>query len=260
MRDVNQSGAAALRVAISGLLRGRDLAGEALLALEEDALVLSTGRGRIIFPLATIEGVRAAPGTLEIYLRAGDAIRVSGPPGLFAFAEDLAGRVYALPDLTLSLRTFGSRRAIPGPDHDRFFAPLLAARRAASDAPTWREALDAFDAAVLRAGVAERLREFAAERYPDDPPERRALEAELFESAEALLARLAALERAQRALAASEDAERFLQWRAWSAALGGVFETADACWLALAAILVSERRGEPSRWRRLTRFMGRRRA
>lgn len=238
------------RVSVAGLLRGRELAGEAMVTLEDDGIVLAVDRRRLVLPLAALEGAcRTSGDTLELYLSSGDAIHLSGDAELEALASELTRRVCTVPELTRSLRTLGSRRAAPGPEHDRFFETLLAARREAERAASPDAARAAFDAPALRAAIAHRLREFAAERYPNEPPERRALEAELLECAEGLLARLADLERAQGALAACGDGERFHRWRSWASALRAVFESSDACWLAMHAVLTPERRGRPSRWR-----------
>jgi hypothetical protein len=97
--------------------------------------------------------------------------------------------------------------------------------------------------------VERRIRGFAAERYPNDPPERRALEAELSECIAPLLARFAELDAAQEHLAASRDSERLLRWRDWSRALALLFESADRCWPDLRDTLSDDRRETRSRWR-----------
>ncbi|MBX6332679.1 MAG: hypothetical protein IRY91_12600 [Gemmatimonadaceae bacterium] len=247
---------AATRVSVAGLLRGRDLSGEALLALDEDVVALTTTRGRIAIRIGAIEGVRSTATTLELYLERGDTIQLSGSTAVGELAGVLERRVYTLPELTLSLRTFGSRGAA-GPEHDRFFAPLLAALRAAHAAgEEAREGVQrALDAAALRERVTAWLRAIGPERFPREPPEQRALEAELRDVLAPLFASLDALERAQRELAACDDAERFARWRAWSRALRGVFESADACWRTLADVLVPSRRGELTRWQRFRRWM-----
>src|SRR5436309_583141 len=98
----------------------------------------------------------------------------------------------ALPELMHSLRSFGSGRGAPndGPtlpeDQERFFGPLLAARRAAAQAVARPQVVAAFDARRLTAAIDAKVREFAAERLGTRAPARRALEAELFELVEPL--------------------------------------------------------------------------
>lgn len=245
----------AQRVQLAGLLRGRELAGAALIVLDEEAIALATARGRVALALATLEGTRCTGAVLQLFVSGGDVVELRGSTELGALAGELARRVLVLPELTRSLRALGSSRRAPGEDHDRWFAPLLAARRAAEEAEHPDAVRDALDAAALRSAVARVVREVAAERYPDEPPERRALEAELLDGAAPLVARLDALASAQRALAECGEEERFARWRAWSRALQDAFAGADASWAAVAPVLAPERRGRRSRvsrwlWRR----------
>ena len=69
---------AATRVSVAGLLRGRDLSGDALLALDEDVVALTTTRGRIAVRIGAIEGVWSTDTTLELYLERGDTMQLAG--------------------------------------------------------------------------------------------------------------------------------------------------------------------------------------
>ena len=243
--------AGAVTVTLSGLLRGHDLGGEARVTLDDEALRLERSGGSVRLPLERLDGARYAVGTLELFVARGDVVTLGGSPALAALAGDLDRRAMAVPELTRSLRGLGSTRASPGADHDRYFAPLLTARREAEAAPGPDRARAAFDAPALRAAMLQRLHELAAERHPSDPPERRALDAELSEVAEPLVAALGALERTQDALAASDDAERFARWRAWAAALRSAFEAADEVWLSLVRVLAADvptRRSRGGSW------------
>lgn len=245
MRDLGE----ALRVTVHGLVRGHDLAGEAWLAVHEELLVIDTVRGRLALAVELLDGARYAAGVLELHLQDGDAIALVGDARLESVMRELGRRAYAVPELTRSLRALGARRGVPGAEHDRFFGALLAARRAAEGALSADAVRAAFDPPALRGAIIQRLRELAAERYPADPPERRALEAELLDESASLLAGLDALHDAARALAGSADAERFARWRAWQRALQSVFERADACWLTLSVVLAEGRRSDRARWR-----------
>src|SRR5690242_10452852 len=97
-----------------------------------------------------------------------------------------------LPELTLSLRSFGSRRHAPNDsaaredDQERFFAPLLAGRRSAAQGMTRPQVVAAFDARRMTATFDATVRSFAAERFANRSPGLRAFEAELFEILEPL--------------------------------------------------------------------------
>ena len=85
-----------------------------------------------------------------------------------------------IPELTLALRTLGSRRGRRGEgnEHERFFAPLLEARRAAARAADVEAALTAFDAERLTATFEKTLRALAVYRAGSGRPAvRRVLEA-----------------------------------------------------------------------------------
>jgi hypothetical protein len=244
------SGGRAVRVMTDGLFRGSELQGQGELVLEGHTVILMTERTHAMLPLAEIEGVVHEADTVVVHVEGGDVIRVSGSD-LAPIARELTRRALVVPELTRSLRALGSPSAQPGAEHDRYFAPFLDARRAAERAASPESAQAALDARALREALVARLRELAAERFPSEPPERRALEAELFECVEGVLATLEALERAQDALASCVARERFGRWRAWSAALQATFASADECWPALGAVLVEERReAAPRGWRR----------
>ncbi|MFN2566855.1 MAG: hypothetical protein ABR499_17800 [Gemmatimonadaceae bacterium] len=153
-----------------------------------------------------------------------------------------------LPELTLALRTLGSRRGRRGDgnEHERFFAPLLEARRGAARAGDLEAAVMAFDAARLTASLDKTLRALAADRAPAGrAPARRALEARLQERVEPLREAVGDLgELADALLAADEDA-RPEAWRRWADQLRRVFACADRCWPGVDAAL--EASGAPRR-------------
>jgi len=245
-----------VRAMISRRVGGREVSMEALVTLEAGTLTLATSRGRVTLPITVLSGAREENGVLLVYRRQGDVVRMGPALELGALALELEQHVHMLPELTRSLRTLGSRRAAASPEHDRFFAPLIAARRAAEGGRSTTVTLDAFSAPGLRESLLGALATFAAERYPDEPPERRALEAELVDDMAPLLARLDALDAARTALDQSPDANRYDAWRTWTAALQRVFECADEIWETLSAVLDPARRGRLSRWRRLMRRTG----
>lgn len=243
----------ATRGTVSGLLRGTDLAGEAVVTIAGDAIELVTARQRFLIPIASLEGMQEREGALELLIETGDVIHIEGAADLVGIARELVQRAFSLPEMMLSLRGFGSRRAQPGEEHVRFFDLLLEARRRAEQARVTEELIRAFDAAALRAEVERRLSEFATERYPDRPGDRRALLAELSDCADGLLREIDALADRERELLASDSATRFAEWRRWSGAVRHVFERADACWFAMLPVLDAPVRARQPWWRRLLR-------
>jgi hypothetical protein len=243
----------ATRGAVSGLLRGTDLSGEAVVTIAGDAIELVTPRQRFVIPIASLEGMQEREGALELLIDTGDVVHIEGAADLVGIARELVQRAFSLPEMMLSLRGFGSRRAQPGEEHVRFFDLLLEARRRAEQARVTDELIRAFDAAALRAEVERRLSEFATERYPDRPGDRRALLAELTDCAEGLLREIDALAERERALLASDSSTRFAEWRRWSGAVRQVFERADACWFAMLPVLDAPVRARRPWWRRLLR-------
>jgi hypothetical protein len=164
-----------------------------------------------------------------------------------------------LPELTLSLRSFGSRRRGPNEDalddeQARFFAPMLDARRAATGAVTRAQVVAAFDARRLGALVDATLRAFAAERFQTRPPARRAFEAELFELTEPLRAAIRELrDLAEFVVAAHEPAMEYHEFTRWLGQLRVTFRAADAIWPGLGDALIATRRTEPAKRRKETR-------
>jgi len=165
-----------------------------------------------------------------------------------------------LPELTLSLRSFGSRRhASPNEslasddEQERFFAPLLAGRRSAAHGMSRPQVVAAFDARRMTATIDATVRSFAAERFAKRTPGLRAFEAELFEMLEPLhdsLQRLRDL--ADSVPTGPESPDQYQRWTVWLAQLRAVFRIADASWPQLRRALDAWPRlaVAKSRWRR----------
>ncbi|HVX42200.1 MAG TPA: hypothetical protein VHB25_21745 [Gemmatimonadaceae bacterium] len=222
---------------------GRTDLGTATVVFEDDALVVIVGVANeepVRVPFAAIESVRHGERAIELSLRDGTRVELASD-GLAEVRNELLLRCCALPELTRTLRAFGSRRGSRGlratcaADQQRFFAPLLAARRAADAVRPPASALDAFDASRLSSEIDATLAAFAASRFGANAPARRALHAELVDASEPL--RDALLELARLADVARSTTEDLRAWRSWSDQLRAVFETADRAWLALDAAL-----------------------
>jgi hypothetical protein len=243
--------ASSRRVVLGGLLRGRELEGDAMVTLDAESLSLDTARGRISLALAQLEGIRVPGDVLELYLATGDVIQLEQAPDLNALATEIASNVCAIPEMTRSLRALGAGSLAAGEEHDRFFGPLLEARLIAERAPNLVALRAAFDASALRASIEHVLEEVATDRYPNAAGERRALRAELSDNAHELFASIAELERAEAALGACDDSERFVRWREWQAVLRNVFRSADESWIVIHPVLSDDRRAARSFWRRM---------
>jgi hypothetical protein len=226
--------------------------GESTVAIDDDAVSVGTldagaevpARVPLVrVPLAAIERVVLNDG--EIVLPLGDGTHITFVSSRAAeLRDEILGRCRALPELTHALRAFGSRRghrgtrAMAANDQRKFFAPLLDARRQAMTAPTSDAAMAAFDAELLGKAFEAELHGFAAERYGDNAPARRALEAELVDLTEPLRTALSALGDAARE--ASSAADDLRVWRLWARQLGATFQTADRVWLSLDVALDSD--------------------
>jgi hypothetical protein len=158
-----------------------------------------------------------------------------------------------LPELTLSLRSLGSRRRSSSEtdavteDQERYFGPLLDARRHAAGAHARASVVAAFDVQRLTALLDTTVRAFASERFGARLSARRAFEAELFEIVEPLRVAIELL--GERAAAfestpSSDVAARRERWDAWLAQLRAVFRAADDSWSPLCDALAGVPREE----------------
>ena len=237
---------------IDAFLRGVEFAGEGTVELVGDALGLTVGKRRALVAFGRLDGLREAPGVVELFADTGDTITLYAPAGLDVLAKAILASARSLPELTRSLRGLGSHRALPDADHDRFFAPFLSARARAERTHDSAVRLDAFDASKLREAVDRQVIEFARARYPDQPPDRRATEAILGECTDDIVRRLARLDDAAAGVRDAPAEVQLARWRAWRDAVRDVIDAADRCWFAMRPVL-REGGATPRRrwWRRL---------
>lgn len=190
-----------------------------------------------------VRTLERAGGTLALRVeRVGELwLDADDEPALAALAAQLLTRCCTLPELTSALPTLGSRRAtLDAPEeHQRFFAPLLEARRAAARAGDAASMVRALDAGALAARLDETLRAFAGARHPDRASARRALEAQLEACVEPLQAALAAQEETTRAFRDMAGEGRLALWRAWTERVRLTFLRADECWRQVRAVLLA---------------------
>ena len=230
-------------VALTATRVGRAELGAATAAVDDDVLTIARSAAEeapLRVRLANIDGVSSSEGQVAVALRDGTRLTLICESHA-ELRDDLLARCRALPELTRTLRGFGSRRGSRGVregahgDQQRFFAPLLDARRKAWGTREPTATIAAFDAPLLAAAFETILDAFASERHGDNGPARRALTAELVDLSEPLRDALDALRAAaDRATAATDDLRL---WRTWAAQLRATFETADRVWLTLDAAL-----------------------
>jgi hypothetical protein len=237
-------------VRVAGRIRDRELTGYATIALRPPNLEIEADRRLIVLRLASLAGVEDRTGALAVHLAWGDVIELHSSEPLHHFTEAIAGAVLRLPELTASLRSYGSSRAGAGEEQDAFFAPLRLAL--AASARGIGQPGGSFAADRLAADLRSQIAQLASSRFPTRAPERRALEAELGDRTGAVGRRLDLLRAAEMDRDHAPASRRFAAWRQWSEALTDVFNAHDACWAhvrsALAAAHLPEE-PEPQRKR-----------
>ena len=243
-----------LPVTLDGSVGGASIRGAATIAIDDDAVTLRGEFGETGIAMSILEGMSYRDGRLTMYLRGGDVVEATGSARLAALAREIVVQVCTLPELTRPLRSLGSRRGRLGIDHDRFFSPLLTARRRGERASDRQGRLRAFEGASIRTALDNAISDFAKARFPRRAPDRRALEAELQELAAPLMTSLAALDvYAGRATEEDTESTTFIRWRSWCGAVQEVFERADRCWLAFGPVLGEAPVRRPL-WRRVLRL------
>lgn len=247
MTDRSRTGSTGA-VSVTATRIGRTDLGQGSAMVDDDALTVvvrgATHERPIRIPLSYVDGAALSQGVDELTLSLRDGTRITlVSPSSTELRNELFAHCRALPELTRALRTFGSRRGnrtsrdSAASDQQRFFAPLLQARRAAGAALTPGETIGAFDAAALSRACEGVLQAFVTERYAAKGPARRALEAELGDLAEPLLGALQAL--GESAVGASAAVDDLRLWRAWAGQLRSTFEVADRVWMTLDVALDS---------------------
>jgi hypothetical protein len=238
-------------VRVRGTLRGAPIDADGAVRLIDDAVSILTEEREISTRVDRLDGVVWQTPVLSLHIGR-DAVELSGHMGLQPLGDQIVASALVLPEFTRTMRGLGTRRGHIGTDHDRFFAGLLAARRAAQGFVEPESRLAAFEPRRLSQALTALLSELAAERYPESAPDRRALEAELMEHAERVQAALSALGEAANEVRASASAARLARWRAWTRAAQRVFEEADRCWIAVVPALAASPVAPRTRrfWRR----------
>lgn len=241
-------------VEVRALRIGRTDVGAATAVIDDEALTLvvraEPEEKRLRLRFVNIDSVHRAGDELELVLRDGTRVSIVAVTGS-SFSDDLLDRCRSVPELTRTLRAFGSRRGrrnvreTDASEQQRFFAPLLDARRAAAQAtPGGAASIAAFGGSALLLALEQTLQQFAADLHAEPGPARRALEAELVDASEPLVDALRALRDA--GAVATESVNDLRLWRVWSYQLRATFEAADRVWVALDEVLDDAHRRRPA--------------
>ncbi|MEP6493173.1 MAG: hypothetical protein ABJF01_10885 [bacterium] len=231
-------------IGVAAIRIGRTELGQGTVAIDDDAvtIVVRDGDGErpIRLRLIAIDSAILDGDDLTVAIRDGSRVILESPSA-GELRDIIVGHCRVLPELTRALRAFGSRRGsravrVSGPsEQQRFFAPLLEARRQAVGATSASGAINAFDPAALAKAMEAAIQAFAVERCGAEGPARRALEAELVDLSEPLEIAFERLRVAGER--ANTNLDDLRAWRGWSAELRTTFEVADRIWLALDAAL-----------------------
>ena len=221
-------------ISVRGTWAQRPALVEGTLVLDEHAATLvSAGDDPwVIAPYTALTDATWGEGILTLY-RSSESLTITGSRDLNRAWGMIVERACTLPEMTRGLRSLGTSRGGSTQLQSRFFGPLLLARRRLQEPeePEWR--VSQFDALALSNRLSATIDELALERYPESPPDRRALEAELGEALEPLSNSLAVLAAATRRIGTEGDGARFVAWRVWTRQLRRVFLEADRAWASM---------------------------
>jgi len=137
---------------------GAELRGGTIV-LEEDALIIvlpvNSEERPVRVPFATIDKIGVEAEDVVVALLDGTRIEVLAESAPDELCDHLLARCCALPEVTRALRAFGSRRRQRdrrgggAVEQQRFFAPLVDARRIAAKATVPHDVVAAFDPAAI---------------------------------------------------------------------------------------------------------------
>ncbi len=216
---------------VIGIVRGREINSSAEVSVDHDALLLAwSDAPSWRLGWSGIDGVTYTPTSITVYLATHDVLELSGDDALRALAVRALDAAFAMPEVTRGLRSLGSTRGDPGDAHDRWFAPLLAARRAATSVSDPARQVALFDHRALRAEMLQAISDIAVAHIQGDEPAQRALEAALEEEAESLFLALQLMGVAGDALLGGAADTRLADWRRWVATVKAVFAATDESW------------------------------
>lgn len=222
---------------VVGLWRGSEVDAAAILRSEPLALLFDRETAPPMrVPLDALDGWQLSVSQVVLYLRDGDVLDIALlSDSARATMRGALDAACIMPELTRSLRTFGSAVGDNEAQHDRWFAPLLTLRRALVGVSDPLRQVALFDADHLNAELSRALVELAAQRTGGDAARARALEAVFEEETEPVRISLARAGLAASALQGSAPDSRLADWRRWVDTLRELYERADSAWPKIAA-------------------------
>jgi hypothetical protein len=227
-------------VRVMGIVRGRDIDRAARVSVEDDGVLLAWHDAtpwRLAFD--GIDGIASSASSLTLYLPDHDVLEVVGDDPLRLLGQRLMDTACRMPELTRGLRGLGAVRADRARQgaHDRWFAPLLAARRAVQDISDPARQVALMDGATLADDMLRAISEIAASVAPTDIAEQRAMDAAIEDEAAALFLALRTMAIAGDAVHHGATDTRFADWRRWVETVRAVFGEADDAWAGVSELL-----------------------
>lgn len=222
---------------VVGLWRGSEIDAAAIVRAEQQALLFERETAPVIrVPLESLDGWQLSVSQVVLYLRDGDVLDVALlSDSARATMRSALDAACMMPELTRSLRAFGSAVGDNEAQHDRWFAPLLTLRRTLVGVSDPLRQVALFNADELNAELNRSLVELAAQRAGGDAARGRALEAVFEEETEPVRVSLARAGLAASALEGSAPDSRLADWRRWVDSLRELYERADSAWPKIAA-------------------------
>lgn len=223
------------RTHVRGLRRGRELDVSAAMRRSRDGLQFDCGRGvSLRLSLASLDGYQLDGDRAVLYLDGDDVLEldVAHEPTRIMLRSAL-DTATAVPELARSLRFVGGATGAHASAQDRWFAPLLSARRAMVGVSDPMRQLGLFDVDRIGAELRRALLELAAQHTGGDAPRARALEALLEEQADGVWLALGRVALAATTLEGSAFDSRIADWRTWITCVRALFREVDEAWPGL---------------------------
>jgi hypothetical protein len=236
------------QVRVLGMVRGREIDRQARLSVEDDALLIAWQDAtpwRLGFD--GIDGFAAGAAgssrdaSLMLYLRDHDILELTGDDELRLLGTRLLDRACRMPELTRGLRGLGAVRTDRALQamHDRWFGPLLSARRVVQSVTDPVRQVELLDGAKLTDAMTRVISEMATTTSPTDPAEQRALEAALEDEAEPLLSALRAMTIAGELVRVGDADTHLADWRAWVETAKACYAAADEGWGGVVSVIAN---------------------
>lgn len=230
----------ALTAQLTGLVRGRPIDAVVTCTIEDEALqILWTGAAPWRLGFEGIEGYHLDEQRFTLYLRDHDLLTFTADATVRPWARACIDQMHRIPELTRALRAFGgvSLPAALRPMHDRWFAPLLAARAAVHGVSDPTRQSQLFEGQQLIAAYRRACAEVAALQAPGDAATQRAYEAAIEEEAAPLFRACERLRLVAGVMQRGPSDSSIADWREWIGSVRRVCEEVDEAWDAIAPLM-----------------------